>query len=50
MSNKKAKRKKAWLERERKRAAERKLAKDCKKALSDGSIEDMAALMGIKLK
>jgi len=46
MSSKKAERKKAYLEREKKRRADR----ERKRVMEEGGIEEMAKYLGIKLK
>lgn len=50
MSSKKAKRKEAYLEREKKRAKKKETDEKFRKALDSGDIKEMVSLMGIKLR
>lgn len=50
MSSKKAKRRKGFLEREKKRNEKREAMLKQQKALDGGNIEQMAMAMGIKLR
>ena len=50
MSSKKAKRKKNYIEREKKRKAIKKGDEIYRDIMENGSIEEIAAVMGVKLK
>ncbi len=50
MSSKKAKRKKEYLERVKKRTMKKEREVEHRKIMDTGSMEDMARLMGIKLR
>lgn len=50
MSSKKALRKKKYLAREKKRALKKEAEEKYRKAMSSGSIEEMALAMGLKLR
>ena len=50
MSSKKAKRKKAYLEREKKRNSKIEVDKIYRDVMNNGSIDEIASAMGVKLK
>lgn len=50
MSSKKARRLKKYLERKTKRATKREVDEECRRIMENGSIEEMAQAMGIRLR